>query len=173
MLRNYLDDTAERLRVEALADAAVAPVADRVQKILDEERYHREHAQSWLERLTLGGAPDAGTEESHAKVQEALDRLFPHALTLFAAGAHEETIVAEGFRTETLDDLRREWLEEVIPYLESLDLTVPEPEGEKRAATGRKGEHTDHWEPLLEEFTTTYREFDFDHPVRLREGGVS
>ncbi|AEN07168.1 1,2-phenylacetyl-CoA epoxidase subunit PaaC [Halolamina sp.] len=173
VLRSYLYDTAERLRVEALAGSSVAPVADRVQKILDEERYHREHAQSWLERLTLGGGADAGTEESHAKVQDALDRLFPHALTLFAAGEHEETIVAEGFRTETLDDLRREWLDVVIPYLESLDLTVPEPEDEKRTATGRNGDHTEHWEPLLEEFTKTYREFDFDHPVRLREGGVS
>lgn len=172
VLRSYLYDTAERLRVEALADSSVAPVADRVQKILDEERYHREHAQSWLERLTLGGNTDAGTEESHAKVQDALDRLFPHALTLFAPSEHEETIVAEGFRTETLDDLRREWLEAVIPSLESLDLTVPEP-GEKREATGRNGDHTEHWEPLLEEFTHTYREFDFDHPVRLREGGVS
>ena len=173
VLRSYLYDTAERLRVEALADSSVAPVADRVQKVLDEERYHREHAQSWLERLTLGGNTDAGTEESHGKVQDALDRLFPHALTLFAEGEHEETIVAEGFRTETLDDLRREWLEEVIPYLESLDLTVPEPEDSKREATGRNGDHTEHWEPLLEEFTHTYNEFDFDHPVRLREGGVS
>ncbi len=178
ILRSYLYDTAERLRVEALADSSVAPVADRVQKILDEERYHREHAQSWLERLTHGGDTDAGSEESHAKVQNALVRLFPHALTIFAPGEHEETIVAEEFRTETLDDLRREWLEEVIPYLESLDLTVPEPgegDGEdgKRETTGRNGEHTEHWGPLLEEFTHTYREFDFDHPVRLREGGVS
>jgi len=174
ILRSYLYDVAERLRVEALADSSVAPVADRVEKILEEEEYHREHAQSWLERLTLGGSTDAGTEESHANVQDALDRLFPHALTLFEAGPREAEILDAGFRTASLDGLRTEWLGTVIPYLESLDLVVPDPaETSMAEQTGRDGEHTEHWAPLLEEFTETYREFDFDHPVRLREGGVS
>ncbi|MFB6221511.1 MAG: 1,2-phenylacetyl-CoA epoxidase subunit PaaC [Halolamina sp.] len=173
ILRSYLYDIAERLRVEALADSSVAPVADRVDKVLEEEEYHREHAQSWLERLTLGGSTDAGNEKSHQQVQDALDRLFPHALTLFEPTPNEADILEYGFRTESLHDLRREWLETVIPYLESLDLTVPEPDGDQPEVTGRNGEHTEQWPPLLEEFTETYREFDFDHPVRLREGGVS
>lgn len=169
MVRSYLYDTAERLRMEALTDSSVAPVVDRVEKILAEERYHTEHAQSWLERLARGGGAEGGTEESHQKVQEAVDRLFPYALTLFAEGPHEETIVAEGFRTETLDDMRTEWLETVIPYLESLDLTVPDPDStEKVAEKGRDGSHTEHWQPLLDDFTKTYREFDFERPMRLR-----
>jgi ring-1,2-phenylacetyl-CoA epoxidase subunit PaaC len=173
ILRSYLYDTAERLRVEALANSSLDPIVDRVEKVLEEESYHLEHAQSWLERLTLGGGTDAGDEESHQQVQDALDRLFPYALTLFEAGPHENEIREYGFRTESLDDMRTEWLETVIPYLESLDLTVPDPDEAARPdAVGRDGEHTEHWEPLLEEFTHTYREFDFDHPVRLREGEV-
>ncbi|MEF8801740.1 MAG: 1,2-phenylacetyl-CoA epoxidase subunit PaaC [Halolamina sp.] len=170
ILRGYLYDTAERLRVEALAGSSLDPVVDRVDKILEEESYHLEHAQSWLERLTLGGGADAGTEDSHQRVQDTLDRLFPYALTLFEAGPNEAEILRYGFRSESLGDLRTEWLETVIPYLESLNLRVPEPTDAGMAeAVGRDGEHTEHWAPLLEEFTHTYREFDFDHPVRLRE----
>lgn len=169
VVRSYLYDTAEKLRLEALTDSSVAPVRDRVEKILAEERYHTEHARSWLERMARDGSREVGTPESHEKVQDALDRLFPYALTLFAAGPHEETIVAEGFRTETLDDMRTEWLETVVPYLESLGLVVPDPDTTDRAErTGRDGTHTDHWEHLLEEFTQTYREFDFERPIRLR-----
>ena len=170
IVRSYLYDTAEKLRMEALTDSSVAPVRDRVEKILAEERYHAEHAQSWLERMARDGSREGGTPESHEKTQEALDRLFPYALTIFAEGPHEETIVAEGFRTETLDDMRTEWLETVVPYLESLGLTVPDPEtAEEAARTGRDGQHTEHWEPLLTEFTKTYTEFDFGEPIKLRQ----
>jgi len=173
ILRSYLYDTAERLRVEALADSSLSPIRDRVPKILEEEAYHLDHAQSWLERLTVGGGDDAGSDDSHQRVQAALNRLFPAALTLFEAGPHEEVILGHGFRSEGLDDLRAEWLGTVIPYLESLGLTVPSLEDASRPdAVGRDGEHTEHWAPLLAEFTHTYREFDFDHPVRLREGEV-
>lgn len=169
VVRSYLYDTAEKLRMEALTDSSMPLVVDRVAKILDEERYHTEHAQSWLERLARDGSREGGTPESHERVQDTLDRLFPYALTLFEAGPYEETIVAEGFRTETLEDLRTDWLETVIPYLESLGLDVPDPdETDPVERVGRDGRHTEHWEPLREEFTRTYREFDFDRPVRLR-----
>ncbi|MEM4781623.1 MAG: 1,2-phenylacetyl-CoA epoxidase subunit PaaC, partial [Halalkalicoccus sp.] len=74
-VRSYLYDTAERLRLEALVDSSEPAIVGRVGKVLSEESYHREHAQSWLERLTEG-------DESRERVQAALDRLFPHALTL-------------------------------------------------------------------------------------------
>ena len=37
VLRGYLYDTYERLRVEALSESAYAPIADRVEKVLGEE----------------------------------------------------------------------------------------------------------------------------------------
>ncbi|EJN61060.1 1,2-phenylacetyl-CoA epoxidase subunit PaaC [Halogranum rubrum] len=164
ILRSYLYDTAENLRMEALVDSTYPPIADRVAKVLAEERYHREHAQSWLERLTGG--------EHHEKVQAAVDRLFPYALTLFAAGPNEDAIVELGLRTENLDDLREEWLEIVVPFLESLDLTVPEPdEVALPEETGRDASHTDAWFDLYEDFTHTYNELELEEPIRLRGEG--
>jgi len=162
IVRSYLYDTAERLRLEALIDSSNPTVRDRVEKVLGEEDYHREHAISWLERL-------AETDEGNERLQAAVDRLFPDALSLFDSGPHEEDIVATGLRTETLDDLRTAWFDTVIPTLEGHGLTVPDPDDVDRPdARGRDGSHTDDWFDMHETFTATYHELDFDQPTRLR-----
>ncbi|OIB55920.1 1,2-phenylacetyl-CoA epoxidase subunit PaaC [Natrialba sp. SSL1] len=145
VLRSYLYDVAEELRLEALEDSSSPTIANRVAKIQQEEGYHREHAQNWLERLAEG---ESGSGEGHERLQAVLDRLFPHALTIFescapprgandandasgdeprAAGSDVEAdIVDFGLRTATLEELGEEWLAIVVPYLESLGLDVPE-----------------------------------------------
>jgi ring-1,2-phenylacetyl-CoA epoxidase subunit PaaC len=162
VVRSYLYDTAERLHLEALVDSSYVPIRDRVGKVMSEESYHREHASNWLDRL-------ASESEGRARVQRATERLFPHALTLFEPGEHEEAIVEAGFRTERLDDLRTEWLETVVPYLESIGIDVPEPGSVERPdAIGRDGTHTPDWDDLHESFTATYHELGFAEPTRLR-----
>jgi ring-1,2-phenylacetyl-CoA epoxidase subunit PaaC len=162
VVRGYLYDVAERLRMDALADSSSDPIADRVAKVVGEEDYHREHAQSWLDRLAGGG-------ESAERTQAAIDRLFPYALTLFAPTEFEDDILDAGVRTRTLADLREDWLDEVVPYLESLGFEVPDPEDAERPdAVGRDGSHTGDWHDLHEEFTATYHELGFDEPAELR-----
>ncbi|PSP41236.1 phenylacetate-CoA oxygenase subunit PaaI, partial [Halobacteriales archaeon QH_2_66_30] len=148
---------------------------DRVGKIQGEEEYHLEHAGNWLERLADG---ENGTEH----LQEALDRLFPHALTLFEPTDPdvEEDIVDLGLRTATLQDMGEEWLSIVLPFLESLDLTVPE--GGLAAADGyavtgkmlpavrgRDGSHGEAWDELFADLTNTYRELERDRPTKIME----
>ena len=185
VVRSYLYDVAEDLRLEALEDSTYPGIADRVGKIRSEEDYHLEHAQNWLERLAEG-------EEGRERLQTAVDRLFPHALTLFepaspvaidgdepddlpSAAELEEAIVAEGYRTETLADLGERWAERVVPYLESLDLVTPIPEDgeitddllpEER---GRDGRHTDAWFDLYDDFTHTYRELGRTEATTIME----
>ncbi|WP_080508317.1 1,2-phenylacetyl-CoA epoxidase subunit PaaC [Haloparvum sedimenti] len=162
VVRGYLYDVAERIRLEALVETSYAPLADRVGKALSEEEYHREHAANWLDRL-------AEDDEARERLDAAVDELFPHALSLFAPGPNEEAILEAGVRRETLADMRAEWLDTVVPYLESLGLTVPEPDAADRPADrGRDGSHTDAWAELYEAFTATHDEIDFDRPARLR-----
>ena len=175
ILRSYLYDVAEKLRLEALEDSSYPKIADRVGKIQGEEEYHLEHAQNWLERLADG---EDGTE----RLQEALDRLFPHALTLFEPTDPdvEDDIVELGLRTATLQDMGEEWLSIVLPFLESLDLTVPEgglAEADGYAVTGemlpavrgRDGSHGEAWNELFEDLTNTYRELERDRPTKIME----
>jgi len=167
VLRSYLFDVYEKLNLEALEDSSYPRIRDRVGKVQSEEEYHREHAENWLERL-------CADEEGRGHVQQAADRLFPYALTLFVPTDRESAIVEFGIRTEPLDSLREDWFAEVIPFLESLGIDLPVTdegvvEAELPEKIGRRGDHTDHWPELFAAFTHTYREMDLDEPPRLME----
>ncbi|WP_254862829.1 1,2-phenylacetyl-CoA epoxidase subunit PaaC [Halovivax gelatinilyticus] len=182
IVRSYLFDVAEHLRLASLEASSYPGITDRIGKIQREERYHVEHAENWLERLADDGD---GTEA----LQSAVDRLFPHALALFVptepvpfgadgddgepfateddlpdAATVEETIVEEGYRAESLSTIAERWLDRVVPTLESHGLRTPVPaDGEITDellpdATGRSGEHTGDWDDLYDDFTHTYRE---------------
>lgn len=157
IVRGYLYDVAEELRLEALEGTSYPRIADRVAKILSEENYHREHAQNWLERLT---SDDEGTE----RVQATVDRLFPYALTLFEAGDASEDIDEFGIRTDSLDSMRDQWLDVVVPFLTSLGIELPTEveDGDIDELLpehiGRDGTHTDDWADLHDDMTRTYRE---------------
>ncbi|UPV74231.1 phenylacetate-CoA oxygenase subunit PaaC [Halorussus limi] len=161
ILRSYLYDVAEELRLEALADSSYARIRDRVGKIRGEEDYHREHAENWLERL-------AEDDESRERVQTALDRLFPYALTLFAPTDEEveERIDELGLRTESLADMREAWFDTVVPYLEGLGLDV-DADADLPDDIGRGESHTDDWDDLWDEFTNTYRELGRSEATRI------
>jgi len=173
ILRSYLYDVAEAIRLAALADSSYARIRDRVGKIRGEEGFHREHAERWMERLT---SDDQGRE----RMQDAVDRLLPHALTLFAPTDEEiEARIDDlGLRTATLDEMREQWLDTVVPYLEDLDLHVGDAElpaeydashddVELPDAIGRDQSHTDAWSELYEDFTRTYDELDRESATRI------
>ena len=173
ILRSYLYDVAEEIRLEALVDSSYARIRDRVGKIQGEEDYHREHAENWLDRL-------CDDEEGRRRVQQALDRLLPHALTIFAPTDEEiEARIDElGLRTMSLADMREEWLDTVVPYLEGLGLDVDDAQLPEQYDThhgglelpdeiGRDQSHTDDWDDLWNEFTRSYRELGRTEATRI------
>jgi ring-1,2-phenylacetyl-CoA epoxidase subunit PaaC len=175
IVRSYLYDVAEKLRLEALEDSSYPRIAGRVGKIQGEEEYHLEHAQNWLERLADG-------EDGTDRLQDALDRLFPHALTLFEPVDPdiEADIVEFGLRDATLQELGEEWLSIVVPFLDSLGLDVPESglvdvegyavtEEMLPAVQGRDGTHGEVWDELFAELTHTYRELDRQRATKIME----
>ncbi len=96
-----------------LAHCGYAPIEDAVAKIGREEVYHRLHSQGWVSRL--GGA----TEESHRRMQTAVDQLWPQALGLF------EPIESAPDYSATLPHLQATWLARVTPTLTQATLTIP------------------------------------------------
>jgi ring-1,2-phenylacetyl-CoA epoxidase subunit PaaC len=71
--RHWLYETADQVRIEALKDSSDPEIAGLAAKIDREEVYHRLHAELWLDRL-LSNA------EGSAKLQEAVEELWPYAL---------------------------------------------------------------------------------------------
>ncbi|MEP7218375.1 MAG: 1,2-phenylacetyl-CoA epoxidase subunit PaaC [Bacteroidota bacterium] len=151
LMRHFLHDTAELLRYEMLEHSSVEPLARLAAKIKGEIKYHLFHANTWIAQL---GA--RGTEESHARMQSALNEVFPLALGMFEPSDYEAELEAEGiFPGEAA--LRRKWLETIAVTLEKGNLVLPSLDGVTPVYGGRKGYHTEHLKPLLDEMTEVFR----------------
>ena len=87
-------------------------------------------------------------------MQSALNEAWPYALGMFEASEHDETLNADGvFAGE--EALIAAWLELVTETLEAASLSIPT--DAEPVLGGRKGYHTDHLAPMLEEMTEVYR----------------
>ena len=81
--RHVLYETADAIRIEALAtseDAVVAGIAARIDR---EEVYHRMHAEMWLQRLRAA-------DDGRARLDKALDELWPYGLGVLDDGQRPE-----------------------------------------------------------------------------------
>lgn len=155
IVRAYLYDEAEDIRLAALEDSTYEVIRNRTSRIQGEEGYHLEHAKSWLQRMAVD-------EDASKRVQETIDRLYPYALTLFEpVGDVEDDIVDFGIRTRTLDEMRTEWEDRVTVFLSDLGFEVPT-DAELATPVGRNNEHTEHWHDLHEEMTSSYRNLGRD-----------
>jgi ring-1,2-phenylacetyl-CoA epoxidase subunit PaaC len=117
--RRYLYDTADFVRLEALAGGAWAPLADLVGKLLREERYHLMHAGAWLDRL----ARSAG--EGRERLLVALAELAPDAATIFTPLPDERALVEAGIVDAGSAELEGRWRAAIAPTFARLGLLVP------------------------------------------------
>ncbi|MFF8730467.1 1,2-phenylacetyl-CoA epoxidase subunit PaaC [Streptomyces sp. NPDC015171] len=117
-------------RLAGSADPVLAAIAA---KGVKELTYHRQYAAEWVVRL------GDGTEESHRRMQAALDGVAPYLRELFAAHDAEAAVVAV---------LRQ--------VTEAAGLALPDlPRA--AAGSGRAGAHTEHLAPLLAELQSVAR----------------
>jgi ring-1,2-phenylacetyl-CoA epoxidase subunit PaaC len=132
-------------RLAGSRDETLAAVAAKAAKEVD---YHRDHAAGWT--LRLGD----GTEESHRRMQAAVDRLWPFTFELFEADGLTDRLVTSGTAVDPAG-LRDEWDAHVDSVLAEATLTRPT-EG-WRPGGGRRGRHTEHLGYLLAEMQHLHR----------------
>ncbi len=147
MLRQYLFDAFEVLRLHQLKASAYRPLAEAAAKILNEELYHLRHTSAWLPRL------GQGTDESHDRMQAALDQLWPYALQLLAPMPEEADLAAHELVPDSAG-LQSAWLADVSAVLQQSGLTIPE---NVRAIPASRAEHSTHLEGMLEEMQSVTR----------------
>lgn len=146
--RNFLYSAWALLLWQALAGSADEQLAAIAGKAVKETRYHLRHAGDWLERL------GDGTEESHRRMQTALDTLLPYANEWFAADELDRAALAAGVGTD-VERLREQWLAIVRPAAESATLRWPADSGFH--STGKQGLHSEHLDYLLNEMQSLAR----------------
>ena len=119
--RRFLYDSADVVRLEALADGSWAPLAELVGKLIREERYHRMHAGAWLDRLARSYG------ESRDRLLTALAQLAPDAATVFTPLAGEADLIEAGILAAPMTDLEGRWRASIAPVFADLELPMPPP----------------------------------------------
>ena len=147
MVRQYLFDAAETVRLARLADSAYRPIAEAAAKIRTEEIYHVRHTSAWMKRLGLG------TEESNRRTQTALDELWAYALQLFVPLPEAASLVANGIVPEA-SEAQAAWEETVTPFLRHAGLIVPRT---RHPIALSREQHTEYLAALLAEMQEVAR----------------
>ena len=118
---NFLLDSAITTFFEAAKDSSYEPLRQRARKIVQEERLHAMHADGWVRRLAkVGGAV-------RATLVASLNRLWDETLCWFGPNDDPNMlqIYREGIIDATPDEVRRRYLQKIMPTLSSLEIAVP------------------------------------------------
>jgi ring-1,2-phenylacetyl-CoA epoxidase subunit PaaC len=146
--RNFLYSALMVLVWEALKASRDAQLAGIAAKSFKEAQYHLRHARDWL--LRLGD----GTDESHARMQAALEHLFPYTQEFWTSSAMETAAVQAGVGADTRP-LQPAWDTLVNDALAQATLTRPAAGG--FVSTGKLGVHSEHLGFVLAEMQSLAR----------------
>ncbi|MCF8276694.1 MAG: phenylacetate-CoA oxygenase subunit PaaC [Flavobacteriales bacterium] len=148
--RQYLVDQFNFLLFSELVNSKDETVAAISEKTIKEIRYHLRRSKEWV--LRLGD----GTEESHNKIQEAFDNIWPYTGDLFVEDQSDAVIVAEGIGPD-MKAIHGTWRENVKATLAEATLTIPK-DGWMHSGS-KAGRHTEHMGYILAELQYMQRTY--------------
>lgn len=148
--RQMLFDTYHQLLLEALQESQDEQISAIAHKSLKEVKYHARFSSEWVKRL------GDGTEESHTKMQAAIDHLWRYAGELVEASSLETEMAAIGIGAD-LDSIAPVYWERVKDLLREATLQIPEVSWFQTG--GKKGVHTEHMGYILSELQFMQRTY--------------
>lgn len=150
MMRQFLFDAYRLPLYERLQNSTDANLAAIAEKSLKETKYHLKHSSEWVIRL------GDGTEESHRRVQEALDTLWRYTDELFHEDEDEKKLASSGV-VPAISEIRDEWKAIVDRIFDEATLTIPS--NNWKHSGGRKGMHSEHLGYILAELQYMQRAY--------------
>ena len=149
LMRQFLFDAFHLPMLEGLKASADARVAAIAEKAAKEARYHLERSGDLV--VALGD----GTAESHARMQAALDALYPFALELSAPDATDEALAEAGLapRLDAIGERHRATIASV-----AREATLEIPAAPMRAG-GKSGLHSEQLGFMLAEMQFLQRAY--------------
>ena len=134
LMRQFLFDAWHMEMLRALQGSSDKRVAEIAAKAAKEVAYHLERSADLVIRL------GDGTEESRARMQKALNVLWPYTGELFLGDAVDEAVAAAGIAPAP-DSLKAAWDRTVAEVL--AEATLVKPEGSFQHKGGKQGRHTE------------------------------
>ncbi|MCB0451935.1 MAG: phenylacetate-CoA oxygenase subunit PaaC [Aequorivita sp.] len=133
--RQFLFDSYHLMLMEKLQDSPDETLAAIAKKGIKEVSYHKRFSSDWVKRL------GDGTEESNAKMQEAIDDLWHYTDELFFMTEAEKVLAEDGIGVD-ISTFKKKYYEEVSEILKEATLSVPE--NKYFAKGGKEGVHTEY-----------------------------
>lgn len=134
LMRQFLFDAWHIEMLRALGASSDARVAGIAAKAVKEVSYHLERSADLVIRL------GDGTEESHARMQKALNALWPYTGEMFAADAVDQAMADTGV-APALATLKPDWDRTLAEVMAEATLTLPT--GTFAHKGGKQGRHTE------------------------------
>lgn len=134
---------------EDLSKSSFEELAAIAAKSLKEVKYHFRHSRQWI--LKLGD----GTEESHSKIQNAINDLWIFTGELFFENEVDSKLIKEKV-VPSVKSIEPRWKEIVENTLSEATLKIPE-EPNINLRSGRNGDHTEHLGHILAEMQIVAR----------------
>ncbi|MEP5254535.1 MAG: 1,2-phenylacetyl-CoA epoxidase subunit PaaC [Winogradskyella arenosi] len=150
MARQFLFDVYHLLFLQELQKSKDLTLAAIANKSIKEVSYHLRFSSDWIKRL------GDGTEESKAKMQDAIDGLWTYTDELFHQTEADKVMVQEGIGVD-VTALKKAYYEKVNTVLEEATLEIPESKWFQKG--GKQGIHTEHLGYLLAELQYMQRAY--------------
>jgi len=150
LMRHFLFDVYHLELLKALVKSADPRVAEIAAKAVKEVAYHVERTSDLIVRL------GDGTDESHRRMQAALDDLWPYVGEMFISDEKDDAVAAVGVAPKP-ESLRPAWDETVRHVMAEATLTLPEDKFAHKG--GRRGVHTEHLGFVLAEMQFLQRAY--------------
>ena len=154
MARQFYFDYWHWVLLTELARSRDARIAEIAAKALKEVTYHVERSTDWVIRL------GDGTEESHAKMQAAIDELWMYTGEMFDADETEIALATEGIGCD-VRKLADPWHQAISAVLTEATLLVPSAtwmQGTKGRG-GKQGVHSEELGRMLATMQTLQRSY--------------
>ncbi len=148
MTRQLFFSTYQELLYARMAAGTEPRLAAIAAKGVMEARYHLEHSRLWVQRL--GG----GTEESHRRMQRALELLWPYTHELFEASPPWVRAADVGALPPPTA-IEEPWRHSIEALLAASQLEIPDFRAWQSG--GRQGRHSEHLGHLLAEMQHLHR----------------
>jgi len=120
------------------------------QKSIKEVRYHFQHSRDWI--LRMGG----GTEESHRRLQNALNELWEFTGELMTNSAHEVDVISKGIGVDNVA-LKDTFDRIVSAVFQEANVSVPADVWMQKG--GKEGKHSEHLGFILAEMQFLQRAY--------------
>jgi ring-1,2-phenylacetyl-CoA epoxidase subunit PaaC len=148
--RQFYFDAFRKLFFESLTNSEDTQLAAIAEKSLKETKYHLKHSSEWIIRL------GDGTEESHQRIQDAVNFHWRFTHELFFQNEVDKTLIELGIGLD-LATLFDDWKNYVSNVLQQATLELPS--HSFKLEGGRTGMHSEHLGYLLAEMQYMQRAF--------------